>query len=432
MPLDTPSPVDHEIESSSRLRLNLGQARNNLGRVNDSAIVQSLIWSVLLAISVILITVAIAAVVLLPTLVFGGDRPASFKGYLDAITWGWLAINGVPPKLGSATITLIPWGLAVIPWALLFRAGRSFSIRMKHGTRWLVLGGVVIVVVYVGAIVAAANFTTSINVSYIGLWALIVSVAMGVSAVTVGILRGAGTHLFDKVPRLLIFVLRRGVAAVAALLGVAAILLALRLLINFGSAMDLFVGLNPGWSGILAIMALTIGYIPVLVVWSAAYVVGAGFSIGPDVMVSPFIPVTAPTQLPPFPPLVAIPETAGALVWLLPLLVVVIGVLWGVGISKVLSKESALIRLVIGFGVALVAALIFFVLALLSLGSLGDVRLVSLGPDPLLAASLLWILLAVGITPTAVLPAKTFTRRRRTKIAVVPEVQFDEARSSNE
>lgn len=432
MPLDTPSPVDHEIESSSRLRLNLGQARNNLGRVNDSAIVQSLIWSVLLAISVILITVAIAAVVLLPTLVFGGDRPASFKGYLDAITWGWLAINGVPPKLGSATITLIPWGLAVIPWALLFRAGRSFSIRMKHGTRWLVLGGVVIVVVYVGAIVAAANFTTSINVSYSGLWALIVSVAMGVSAVTVGILRGAGTHLFDKVPRLLIFVLRRGVAAVAALLGVAAILLALRLLINFGSAMDLFVGLNPGWSGILAIMALTIGYIPVLVVWSAAYVVGAGFSIGPDVMVSPFIPVTAPTQLPPFPPLVAIPETAGALVWLLPLLVVVIGVLWGVGISKVLSKESALIRLVIGFGVALVAALIFFVLALLSLGSLGDVRLVSLGPDPLLAASLLWILLAVGITPTAVLPAKTFTRRRRTKIAVVPEVQFDEARSSNE
>ena len=100
--------------------------------------------------------------------------------------------------------------------------------------------------------------------------------------------------------------MRRGLSAVAALVGIAAIALALRLLVNFGGAMDLFMGLNPGWSGILALLALTIGYIPVLLVWSAAYIVGAGFSIGPDVMVSPFIPVTAPTQLPPFPPLVVI------------------------------------------------------------------------------------------------------------------------------
>ena len=166
--------------------------------------------------------------------------------------------------------------------------------------------------------------------------------------------------------------------------------------------------------------------------WSAAYIVGAGFSIGPDVTVSPFIPVTAPTQLPPFPPLVAIPETAGALVWLLPLVVIVIGVLWGVGISKSLGKESALIRLVIGFAVAFVGAVIFSGLALISLGNLGDVRLVSLGPDPLLSASLFWILLAVGITPTAVLPAKTFVRNRQAKIAIVPEPLFDEAQRNHE
>ena len=65
---------------------------------------------------------------------------------------------------------------------------------------------------------------------------------------------------------------------------------------------------------------------------------------------------------------------------------------------------------------------------MLSLGNLGDVRLVALGPDPLLSASLLWILLAFGITPTAVLPTKTFTRVRRPSISIVPVVDIDETR----
>ncbi len=425
-PSETPTPVDQVKENAPRSRLNLSGVRTRISGVTGSAAMSSITGGILYALSVIFATVSIAALILLPILVFGGDRPASVKGYLDAITWGWLALNGVPPKLGSATITLIPWGLAVISWALLFRAGRSFSLRNVNGARWQVIGGGIMVVIYVAAIVAAAHFTTSINVSFGDWWALIVSVAMGVSAVSIGILRGAYAHLGSRIPALAHFVVRRGASAVLALLGVAAILLALRLLVNFGSVMDLFIGLNPGWSGFLGILALTLGYLPILVVWSAAYIVGAGFSIGPDVMVSPFIPVTAPTQLPPFPPLVAIPETAGALAWLLPVLVVVIGVLWGVGISKSLGKESALIRMVIGFAIAFFGAVIFYVLALLSMGNLGDVRLVALGPDPLLSATLFWILLAVGITPTAVLPAKTFTRVRRSKISVAPEVNIAE------
>ena len=397
-----------------------------MGGFAGSAAVSSITWAVLLTSSVILLTIFIAALVLLPTLVFGGDRPVSVKAYLDAITWGWLALNGVPPKLGSATITLLPWGLAVIPWALLFRAGRSFSLHNGHGARWKITGGSIMVVMYIGAVVSAAHFTTSINVSFGAWWAFFVSAIMGVSAVLIGILRGTQADFWTRIPTLAIFVARRGLGAVFALLGVAAFLLAIQMILNFGSVMDLFIVLNPGWSGILAIMALTLGYLPVLVVWSAAYLVGAGFSIGPDVMVSPFIPVTAPTQLPPFPPLVAIPETAGAMVWLLPILVVVLGVLWGVGISKSLRKESALIRLVIGFAIAFVAAVVFYLLALLSLGNLGDVRLVALGPDPLLSASLFWILMSIGIIPTSVLPAKTFARDRKAKISVVPEGPPDE------
>ena len=431
-PPETVNPADEASGPSSRSRHGLGAARDRFKGFSDSAALVSIVWSIISAFSVILVTVALVCVILMPTLLFTGERPAGLKGYLDAVTWGWLLINGVPPKLGSATITLIPWGLAIIPWALLFRAGRSVSLRIAHGVLWRVIGGAIMVLIYVGAIVTSAHFTTSVNVSFGVGWALIVSVAMGVSAVTAGISRGAGVQLGTTIPTLAVFVLRWGFGAVAALMGIAAITLALRLLVNFGGAMDLFMGLNPGWSGILALLALTIGYLPVLLVWSAAYVVGAGFSIGPDVMVSPFIPVTAPTQLPPFPPLVAIPETAGALMWLLPVLVIVIGVLWGIGISKDLGKESAMIRMVIGFAVAFVGAVIFYGLALISFGNLGDVRLVSLGPDPLLSASLLWILLSVGIAPAAGLPAKTFMRKRQAKIVIVPDADPEEVHRDHE
>jgi len=103
-------------------------------------------------------------------------------------------------------------------------------------------------------------------------------------------------------------------------------------------------------------------------------------------------------------------------------------VLWGAGISRGLRKESALIRMLVGFAIAFVGSAIFYCLALLSLGNLGDVRLVALGPDPLLSASLLWILLASGITPTAVLPTKMLTRVRRPSISIVPVVDIDETR----
>ncbi len=431
-PPETGVPAGEMNEFASSSRRGSSAASDRLKGFAGSAAVGSITWSIISCFSVILVTVALVCVILLPTLLFSGERPAGIRGYLDAITWGWLLINGVPPKLGSATITLIPWGLAIIPWVLLFRAGRAFSLRTDHGVRWRIIGGAIMVMIYVGAIIGAAHFTTSVNVSFGGGWALIVSVVMGTSAVTAGILRGANIPLGEAVPALAVFALKWGLGAALALIGVAAVVLALRLLINFGDAMDLFMGLNPGWSGILALLALTIGYMPVLLVWSAAYVVGAGFSIGPDVIVSPFIPVTAPTQLPPFPPLVAIPETAGALVWLLPLLVVVIGIFWGIGISKSLGKENALIRILLGFAVAFVAAAVFYGLAVISLGDLGDVRLVSLGPDPLLSASLLWILLSIGITPTAVLPAKTFMRKRQAKIVIVPDADPGEAHRDHE
>lgn len=372
---------------------------------------------VLAALRSIVITVGLAALVLTPVVVVDSNAAFGAKAVFDTTTWGWLLMNGAPPKLGAATFTLIPWGLAIIPWFLNFFGARTLTAKYRLNPRLLAVSTSLAFITYVSSVVFAAAFVDSINVSF-SVWStLIVSVLVTGSALLAGV--ASGLHDSIAIPPILKFILARGVAVVFALFGIGAFFLVILLLANFSDVLFLFNQLNPGYSGFLALTLVSLGYLPVLTVWTMAYVTGAGFSIGPEVMVSPFIPVTAPTQLPPFPPLAVLPETAGAVAWLLPALVIVLGVVWGIGVSVRMSRESVLMRLVIAVAIAVVAAVITMGLAALSTGNLGDVRLVELGPDPTLMGSLTWLLLTVGMIPAAVIPARMFTRKKQVVISVV-------------
>jgi hypothetical protein len=140
----------------------------------------------------------------------------------------------------------------------------------------------------------------------------------------------------------------------------------------------------------------------VLVVWATAYIVGAGVMIGPAIAVSPFIPATAPTQLPPFPLLAALPQSASPLAWALPLLGIAAGVVAGLAIGRRARAESRLVRLVMAVGAAGVSAIVLLVLAYLATGSLGDLRLANLGPSPTTVAVLAFVLVTLGAVPSAV------------------------------
>ena len=116
--------------------------------------------------------------------------------------------------------------------------------------------------------------------------------------------------------------------------------------------------------------------------WGTAYVMGAGVVIGPAVTISPFVAVTAPTQLPPFPLLAALPQGATPLAWALPLTGVAAGVLAGLVIARRARRESRLVRLALATGAAAVAGVLLALGAFLASGSLGDLRLAFLGPLP--------------------------------------------------
>lgn len=377
-------------------------------------------WGLVYGVRNFVLICAFSAIVVAPIVLFDSDSVFRAAALLDASSWGALVLMGIPPQLGAATFTLVPWGLAVMAWLLLFYAARSLARKYSGNLRSTSISLSVFSMSFSALVVVMALVARSTNVSFGVGYAIGVVLAMTITSTAGGLLSCYGDRI--QLPELVRFIVLRAVAATFALFGIGAFIVAVSMIVNFADVMTLFNQLNPGYSGFLGLTVLSIGYLPVLAVWALSYLVGAGVNIGPDVVLSPFIPATAPTQLPPFPPLAILPEQAGAGSWLLPILVVAVGVVWGIGVSLRQAKENPLMRLVIALAIGVIAALLTMALALMSVGDLGDVRLVDLGPSPTLVGSLTWLLLSVGMIPAAMVPAKFFQRtRRRPEMRVVTE-----------
>lgn len=403
----------------------------NFGLVNRY-LLAGIVWPVISFIAVWALLLVFVAIVITPSAVVGAEQGLDLSSAVNNYLWAILALHSVTPQIGAATITLMPWGLTVIAAMVLFVVGRNLSRRVT-GVLAQVLAGFIFVGLYTGSLTAAAAITQTVGLSFDPIRTFVTVGLVSTVSVAIGMVTGGYPTLFRpgrklsgrklsvpkpsgpklSGPELLVFTTTRALAATFVVLGVASFILLFAFLASFSEVLQLFNDLNPGVSGFLALTVLSLGYLPVIVVWTLAYVVGAGVTIGPDVMVSPFIAVTAPTQLPPFPPLAVLPETSGALSWLLPSIIIVVGVVVGLNISRQLSNENALMRMVIGFAVASIAAMLVFVLAVWSSGNLGDVRLVGLGADPRLTGSLVWILLSIGLTPAALIPAQTLRDRKK-------------------
>jgi hypothetical protein len=167
-----------------------------------------------------------------------------------------------------------------------------------------------------------------------------------------------------------------------------------------------------------------VAYVPVMIVWSTSYLVGAGVMIGPAVTVSPFVPVTAPTQLPPFPLLAAVPQSTSPAAWALPIAGILAGIVAGVVISRLARAQTRLARLTMALGAAATSAVVMFVLCYLSTGALGDLRLANLGPSPTTVAVLVLVLVTLGAAPSAVVAAAPSSPRL--SFADSPDIDSDD------
>ena len=317
----------------------------------------------------------------------------------------WSVAHGTAVTIGPVTYSLLPWGLAVVPLLLLGYAGGWAARRARIGSVTelvaLVSTGVATYTV-IGFVVAAA--TTRPDSSVSPLLAALHAMTLSAVAFTWGAWRWSREVLNEAVPAWTVVSLRAGGVGALTIVGAGAIAAGAALFVRVDDAITMAQSLAAGVWGGLALLLLGLAYVPVAIVWSSAYLIGAGFTIGPAVAVSPFIPVTAPTQLPPFPLLAAVPQSGTPLAWALPVVGVVAGVLAGLMVARCAKDAPRLSRLGLAAGASVVSAAALMLLAVLSDGALGDVRLAHLGPSPTTVGLLTFGLVLVGAVPSAVLP----------------------------
>ena len=342
----------------------------------------------------------------LPAVVVWMTTPQSGLTWLESLRVSgllWLVADGAPISLAGTVYSLLPWGLAIVPVLLLGYAGGWASRRSRVDT----LGGVALLVglgTVTYALVAAglAAWTHGPVDGVSPLDAFVMAGLLAAVAFGWGAIRSADVDVVARVPDWAVVIVRSGLVGVLAILGLGAFAATAALLVHVDDAVTMAQSLHAGLGGGLGLLVAGIAYVPVMVVWAASYVVGAGVVIGPAVTVSPFIPVTAPTQLPPFPMLAALPQTASPLAWALPLAGILAGVLVGLAVARHARHESRLLRLALAVGAAAVSALVMLLLAALASGSLGDLRLAHVGPSPTTVAVLTGLLVLLGAVPSAV------------------------------
>jgi len=211
----------------------------------------------------------------------------------------------------------------------------------------------------------------------------------------------------DRVPQLASSVIRAGFAAglgsVIAMLGLAALVVSVLLLVNFSSVISLYEALQPGAYGIIALSIAQLALLPTVVVWVFSWLIGPGFALGAGATVSPL--GTSLQAVPALPLAGILPEAVPS--WGFAVIALPAVVAFGAGLSSrarllgharggpwagepgtawfaqpvFTSVFSALLA-------ALVAAGGGALLAALASGELGPGRFVQVGPDP--AAIALW------------------------------------------
>ena len=341
-------------------------------------------------------------------------------GWAQALRWGgllWLVANGASVSIAGITLTLLPWGLLLVPLVLL-SAGSAWAVRRSEAREPLAVVLAVLPGVFLYALIAAGmDLMVSEPVARVDvLDAVLGALVLGLLGSTWGAVRASG--LVDRLP--IPTTVRAGVraAAVAAavIVGIGAIATTVSLVIGIDDAITMGRSLAAGVGGGVGLLALGVAYVPVLVTWGAAYVLGAGVGLGGGVVLSPFLATNAPAELPAFPLLAALPQQPPPMAWLLPVSGILAGVLGGALVARTCRSESRLVRLAVAAAAAVGAGLLLTVLAWLSLGSLGTGTLVDLGPDPMIVGVLGAVLVSIGAVPAAVAPSPP----PRPSLAVAP------------
>lgn len=297
----------------------------------------------------------------------------------------WLLAHGGELEVGSEAVTLVPLGLTIVFGAICasiggfaYRQGRQSRPAAQDGVRRLLLLG------SVGMVSAGYIVFTVILAWTVSGAAAIWRPALGALVVSaVGSAIGAGMAAGLRPAHLRPDWLGRGVRGAAAgtlgLAAAAAIVLATGTVIGEPRIAALEAGLRFDTGGVVVWSLVVLAYLPNLLGWAAAWLLGAGFTVGTGSLVS--LSTTELGMLPAVPVFGALPPVGAADPWMLAWLALGVAAAVFAGVVAVRSgRTGPLGALAAGGAAGLLTGIAYLAWAASSRGGLGSLRMAALGP----------------------------------------------------
>lgn len=252
----------------------------------------------------------------------GAPRDALRAGAL-----GWLMAHGSGIHVGGTPVTAVPLGVTLlVAWALWrvgHRVGDSISghgpdaHRLADGERdWTVplatalfaLGYAVTVVV---TCALAGTAATAPDTARATLWGLVLSAAVGGAGIAVG--SGRAPVALAWLPPTIRAVAGAARSVLLAWLTVSLLVLLVSLALDLSTAANVMSQLQTDAGASALYVALMATVLPNATLFSSAYLLGPGFTVGTATLVSPGAVVLGP--MPMFPLLAALPDAGATPAW---------------------------------------------------------------------------------------------------------------------
>ncbi|MCD4535772.1 DUF6350 family protein [Nocardioides sp. cx-169] len=307
---------------------------------------------------------------------------------------GWLLAHGSGVSVQGAAVTIVPLGVTVLCawaiWRVGHRVGESVSghgpdaTRIADGERDLTVpvATIVFALGYVATALVAVRLAgtpaTSPDTGRVVLWSLVLTALAGGCAIAVGSGRAAIWASF--VPAWARAALAGCRRILVTWLVVSLATFAVALVLDFSTAVNVMSQLHTDAGDATLFTLLSAMLLPNATIFSGAYLLGPGFTVGVGTLVSPGAVVVGP--LPMFPLLAALPDAGPPAGWTtylvaVPVLVAALGAAWAQRRVPTLRWEEGAVR---GLAGGVLAGLVFGLLAAVAGGAAGPGRMRDVGP----------------------------------------------------
>ena len=334
----------------------------------------------------------------------------------------WLAAHVVPVTIGTTTLSVLPWGLLIIPSTLLWRSShralQSATLRAPRDY-WLVAIAISLAYALVGILISLISSTNDLATSWwhagvnLGVVALLISTACVITYAP------SADVVWGRMPKPIVAGIKPALVASALLIVVGALAIIASLVMHFDEVRALTNVMAPSSLDAFFLTLLGIGYLPTAITWATVYLLGPGVHLGGTGMVS--LQISEPGSLPAFPLLALLPSEAPS--WARYLIAIPIAV--GIALYFASPREhwrpkgrtfkAALAQLVRGAELVTLAtaialtAVFMWLISVISSGAIGVRLLDFIGPDPFSVFMATGFLLTIGSLGALVLPRLLIT-----------------------